>query len=477
VKGGALPAGMPALTKGLSDQAERALLGAIITSPGVLAHAMAELREDDFMQPRHAATYRLLVDMHRAARGIDLITVCQAAAMDNPDRFGGLSYLAELPEHCPSAVAAPGWITAIAEQSRVMRLRTLAYALLEDSYTDIGIHRTAAELADTYAPRLAELGASRATRKHLVSLEDALTKVEEDRLDREAGVTHPALSTGFAELDKLIAGGGMQPGQLIVIGGRPGMGKSALAQAITMSVASDGFSTVLYASMEMRSEQLAPRLAAVELGIPSESIRLGELDADDAAAFARFETKLRGKERRVWIFDKPTQSIETIAAEARALWAKGGLRLVVIDHLHLMNHPRRDRRDLEIGATTQLAKQLAGELGVTVLLLSQLNREASRRDAPKRSATGGPWWNQVAMPRVEDLKESGSIEADADLVLFPLHASECGIPSMPTGGAIHIAKQRDGAKGVTVGVAWDGPCGTYRPWVDPLYKPALKPRT
>lgn len=453
--------------------AERSLLGGLLEDPGQLPVISTMLSERDFYAPHHGATFGLLCRMAVKGIPIDVVSVNEAIGADpkSHDGHGGLGYVAQLPEQCPSTANLLHYVAIIVEHSRLRRLRELSTTLYNaahgsGAYSDM----PASEIADEWVPRLLELSVNRGSRRTSSSLAEAWTEAEDERLDDDAGALPPPLMTGFGELDKLAQ---CRPGDLVVIGGETGMGKSALAQALTMEFGAQG-GRVVYCSLEMPRRRLARRLAAYWLSIPTENLRTGNLTPEGERNRDKFTELLEKGELPVHLTDKPRMSIDQVAAESRMIWGQGGLRAVFVDHLHLMNHGRWESRTIAIGETTSRAKQLALDLQVPVFLLAQLNRTAAKRDDPRGATRKGerspPWWETVAVPRLSDLRDSGAIEQDADLVLFPIHASRCGRAESQyaRSGAVIVAKQRDGGLG-TVAVEWDGPCASYRPLQAPLF--------
>ena len=469
----------PENAKELDWRAERSLLGGLLMEPGHLARFIDDLHPRDFYRPEHGALYQLLVEMQQQGQGIDLVTVTarMGAGPRDSDRWGGVGYVATLPEACPSTENLRTYAAIVIENARVRRLRDVA-AMLYNAACGSGPFgdMPSGEIADEWIPRLAELAAVRGAKKHTVSLREAWAEAQNERLDREAGALPPPVYTGFGKgseaspgLDRLLA---LEAGDLVVIGGEPSMGKSALAQAFAMELAIQG-AGVSYHSLEMGRVKLVRRLAAYVLHIPTEKLKQGDLTDQEEDDVARFTRDVDDERFPLHITDRPGVHIDQVAAEARVQWARGGLRAVFIDHLHLMNFRQRkgESKSSAIGDTTGAAKKMARELGVVVFLLSQLTREAARRPDPRKRRDkdkGGGWWEEVATPKVSDLRESGAIEADADAILFPIHASKCGIDHTPRAGAVIVAKQRDGRLG-TVGVEWDGPCAAYRPYSQPLF--------
>jgi replicative DNA helicase len=263
------------------------------------------------------------------------------------------------------------------------------------------------------------------------------------------------MPTGVAPLDEQL-GGGLRPGQLVVIGGRPGMGKTALALQCAIHVAGHVGRVGVF-SMEMSHLELDLRAVSFLSYVSANAIEEDDLTTDETDAVLSAEEVMRTIP--IKIIDRPGLTLAEIVSQSR-LWAKtGGLSMIVVDHLGLMKHAKADRHDLALADTTRLLKALAKTLEIPVVLLVQMNR-----DFEKRAGAGGEpgWRGQIARPRMADLRDSGGIEADADIVMFPLRPTR-GLVTKENEleAQIDIVKARRGGVGV-VDVAWDGPCTAFR---------------
>jgi replicative DNA helicase len=263
-------------------------------------------------------------------------------------------------------------------------------------------------------------------------------------------------------LDEVLDGG-IRPGEQCVIAGSPGMGKSALAQAIAVRMAIGG-RPVLFVSLEMDRADVITRMLSHRTEIAFRKLRRPSSQSDQEAALVEDLTP-HGLPMHVWF--RPGASYDQVASMTRRLWMRGQCGALFVDYVQRMHHPRERGETLAsaIGNTTTQFKQLAGELGIPVVVLSQLNRsfkaEPARRKAPQQGAHG--WTLDVEVPSIDHLAESGRIEQDADIILFPLNAPNYGLEGKNSYGAIVVGKQRNGPR-ATVGVRWDGPCATYRPY-------------
>jgi replicative DNA helicase len=448
----------------LDVQPERALLGGLLSEPGHLLAYRGRLESSDFYLPHHGRLYALLCHMLDKGDGIDIVTVTERVTYLGADAFGGAAYVAQLPEHCPSTTNLRSYVDILLEHARVRRLRSMAHTLTEASEGrgpsgDLPV----VEIAATWGLQLSELAVEHGEKTYQSSFGASLDMAEQQRLDRESGASPPPVDIRFPDLQKIVT---FSPGDLVVIGGETSMGKSALAQAFACGIVRDPTAVVLYHTLEMPRPRLAVRLAACVTRIPTRAIRENAMLPVQEEALERFRRAIANPNAwRLEINDQPGVTIDQVVASARAQRARGGLRALFVDHLHLMRHARRESRTVSIGETTARFKELAIELECPVFLLSQCNRAAGRRESPRMSDRDaqGPWWEGVALPELGDLRDSGAIEQDADTVLFPIHAGKCGVEGMASAGAVIVAKQREGELGI-VGCLWDGPCTAYRPY-------------
>lgn len=445
---------------------ERKVLGQLIAGDGAgLTEIRGKLSASDFYAPHHGHLYKLLLQMADAGRPIDLVTVFDEIGMRG-DAFGGTAYVAGLTDTGYATtrmlVEYAGMLVELAQRRRLvelaLRLRT---AVLDDD-------APASELATKAAQELLAV-ASSSPKKRLWSFPEALDVAEQRHEDIVNGAIAPALTTGFTSgLDSLLAGG-FKGGDLVIIAGPTSMGKTALALPMAIEQAKIG-RDVLYVSLEMPVHQMADRARSYLTGLPGTTFLRPTNEAEEKLLAEQVSRDLG-----LSFLDWPGLGIADVAAEARRLRARGSLSAIFIDYLQIMSHDRERQETVAgaIGRTTKAAKQLAMELQIPVVILSQLNREYEKRAAPataeavKRELKGKPqrgaWWDGVALPQLHDLKESGSIEQDADVVMFPLNAERMGLPNLQSHGCVVVAKQRNGPRGI-VGVLWDGKCAAYRPY-------------
>jgi replicative DNA helicase len=429
-----------------SEEAERAVLGGLLLEPQRLAEVRTRLEPADWYLERHRTLYQAFLDITDAGATPDLLTLHahldQAGALE---ALGGVAYLATLDLDLPD-------VSRLAEYADILRDRSVRRALIAQAHAAL---REAAGTARPVSEILAEL---RDTADHLLGraarvrwqstgpILDKLVAAIEDATGT-ATDTLNGLTTGYPDWDRL--GPGLLPGGLYVLAGRPGMGKTSLALDLTRHVAVDLQKPVGVFSLEMRAGELGLKLTATESNLAARYLRVGHLSGNQWRALYAAVRHLAAAP--LYLDDTPGLLLRDL--EARAWWLKAqhpDLALLVVDYLQLVTAGIRvENRRLEIAHITRRLKTLAGELNLAILVLSQLNRELTRRSDPR--------------PQLGDLAESGAIEQDADQVAF-IHRPELynpGDDALRGHAEILIAKHRHGATG-TVPLAWHGATTTFR---------------
>ena len=413
-------------------EAERALLGGVIQKPSALEQIKGQLDAEDFWRDDHRLLYQLLVDMHTNQEAVDLITVPERVLRTGePGKYGGVAYVVELPEHAPSTVNLEHYAKLVRSKSMLRQLMTLGnelstHASRHPDDVDSLLDKTTTELV-----RLSTQGRG-GERWHPVSItiDEEMLKFEE--LSTRDGDETVGLTSGFNKLDKMTAG--MQPGDLLILAARPSMGKTALALNLALNSALLGGAGVGIYSLEMSRHQLVDRLLCSLGMIDGTKLRTGNLDADDWDRLNNAGEQLR--QLKIHINDRPGLSISEVRADALALKAKEPtLGLVLLDYIQLMGatDPRASRVQ-QVSEMSRGLKALAKDLNVPVVALSQLSRGVEQR--------------QDKRPMMSDLRESGAIEQDADVILF-IYRDEYYNPDSADQGLaeVIIAKQRNGPTG------------------------------
>ena len=413
-----------------SLDAERGILGAILLDNQSLHAALEMLRTEDFFSDHHRRIFDGMVELSEAHKAIDLLTLTdELRRTGHLETAGGAAYLASLVDGVPRVANVPHYARIVKEKSLLRHLVQAAHSIEQRALeAELG----ADEMLDTAESEIFRLAEDR-VRQGFVTVKELVQKNYE-RLERlvSEGRTVTGLATGYPSLDEITSG--MQPSELIILAARPSMGKTALALNIAENVASAGHRVALF-SLEMSKEALLMRLLSSHARIDAHKFRTGHLNMDDREKMAHSLEEL-GR-APVWIDDSSSATVVEMGAKARRLKNDKGLDLVVVDYLQLMTaRGRFGNRNEEVSSITRGLKAMAKELGVPVLVLSQLTR------APERDER---------RPQLADLRESGAIEQDADLVLF-INRPGFYKPDAPdeerNRAEIIIAKQRNGPTGI-----------------------------
>ncbi len=380
-------------------EAEKALLASILGSPDAMYEAFSKLSSSDFYQPSHQVIYDAMISLNKVGKPVDLITLSEKLL--NEDKIGmagGIGYVAEISNFISTPSIAENYIEIIKEKSILRQIIWLSNETAAEGFDQ--------KLSSEELLAKAEQGmfniASYKMKTELTPVANFVDELadEMETLHASKGRNIAGISTGFTKLDTLTSG--FQKGDLIIIAGRPGMGKTAFSLNIAQNVSLDQEINVAFFSLEMTKKQLASRIISRIGRVDGYMMRTGKFDDDQWSDITTAIDKLSSA--KLYIDDTPTLSTMQIAAKCRKAKLKYGLDLVIIDYLQLINMRERERKDLEVSETTRSLKILAKELDLPVILLSQLNRSLESRDNKR--------------PHLADLRESGAIEQDADVVLF-----------------------------------------------------------
>jgi replicative DNA helicase len=390
---------------------------------------VTELVPEDFYHPAHRSIFRSMVALHDANQPVDLHTLADHLNTHGQlDSVGGPEGLAEIGDYEATAANVLHHAGIVRDKALKRRLIAVATGIAERVYEERDPGQT---LLDEAEGRILEVG-QQSSRKPFQTLEaemhDAIDFIE-DLIDRGGALT--GLPTGFAALDKKT--GGLQPGELIIVAARPSMGKTAFALNLARNAAVDHGKKVAVFSLEMTRRSLALRLIAAEAKYNSNSFRTGFIPERDHKVLVDAASALSGA--RIWIDDSTPMSILEIKAKSRRLQAEHGLDLVIVDYLQLATAEKRsnERREQEISEISRGLKGLAKELHIPVLALSQLNRGPELR--PKKT------------PQLSDLRESGAIEQDADVIAFIYREYVYNEQADVHAAELIVAKQRNGPIG------------------------------
>ncbi|MFT4562649.1 MAG: replicative DNA helicase [Gammaproteobacteria bacterium] len=416
-----------------SIEAEQSVLGGLMLDNESWMHVAERITEGDFYRRDHNEIYRAIEALADAGKPYDVVTLAEWLERNELlEAVGGLQYLAELTENTPSAANIAAYADIVRERSVLRALVRAGTDIADSGYRTEG--RSADELLDQ-AERFVFDIAERETRTKggFRRMKDLLVNAL-DRIDQLFQRDNPitGVATGFYEIDMMTSG--MQPSDLIIVAGRPSMGKTAFAVNIAQNAAVKDKLPVAIFSMEMPSEQLAMRMLSSIGRIDQHKVRTGKLGDDDWPRLTHAVGIL--SEVNLFIDDTPALSPGELRTRCRRLAREHGLGLVVVDYLQLMQvHGSKENRATEISEISRSLKALAKELQVPVVALSQLNRSLEQR-TDKR-------------PVMSDLRESGAIEQDADVIMF-IYRDEVYDEDSPDKGIaeIIIGKQRNGPIGI-----------------------------
>ncbi len=424
-----------------SEECERAVLGSIVLHPPALLEVADRLRPDAFYLERHRILYQTMLDLQAAGIEIDLRTLQARLEVSGKfDQIGGLAFVATLDDSLPELGRIRTYADTVID--RALR-RQLADSCDQIRSLANDSEHSGAEALAASEELLFELGQS-SLRTDICSLAEAYTSTIERLEQRSEGML--GLRTGFYDWDRMTLG--LVGGNLVVIAGRPGSGKTCFALNVAQHVAFRADGKVLLFSVEMDAEELTLRLLSSEAQVPFKAVRAARMSE---LQWERVHGHMQRTQHASLSIDAtPAPTVAEIAAKARRHQRRHGLDLLVIDYLQLLegNNPRN--RNLEISAMTRALKRLAKELRVPIMLLSQLSRQTERRTGNHR-------------PQLADLRDSGSIEQDADMVCF-IYRDELYNKDDPSNKGLAeliVSKQRNGETG-TVPLVFVGEMVTFR---------------
>ncbi|MDD4200254.1 MAG: replicative DNA helicase [Eubacteriales bacterium] len=415
--------------------AEKSVLGAALLSKDAVYEVLEILGSEDFYDPNHKEIFTVIYELARRNAPVDALTVSnELDKRGSLNMVGGRAYVASLSTATPTTANAAEYGKIVAEKATIRRLIAKADDIVKKGYDK---STDAAQLLDYAENGIFDISQS-GMRGSYTQLKDILMSNIEaiDRASQsQGGIT--GVTTGFKDLNERTSG--WQNSDLIVLAARPAMGKTAFALSLAQNAAIKGDKTVMIFSLEMAKNQISERLLAMESKIEMQKIKTGRLERRDWDDLTAAMETLSGA--KIFIDDTPGINIMEMKSKCRRLKAEGNLDLVIIDYLQLMNpEGKADSRVQEVSVITRNLKLLARELDCPVIVLSQLSR--------------GPEQRNDHRPMLSDLRESGSIEQDADIVLF-LYRDEYYNEDTEAPGEceVIIGKQRRGPTG-TVKVAW-----------------------
>ena len=426
-----------------SIEAERSVLGAMLQDPNAVMQAAETLTAEDFYQPQHRELFDAMMKLFREQTPVDLVTAdSELSRRGTLEGVGGTAYLIELSQYVPTTANVKAYITLVAEKST---LRRLIHASQEISQECFSQQSPLQETLNHAEKAIFDIVMKRSSGDTLVHVKNVLynTYANIEELSKLKGRVS-GVPTGFTALDNMLTG--LHGGELVILGARPSMGKTSLAMNIAAHAALMAGKSVAVFSLEMPREQIALRVLCSEARVDMQKVRQGTLSGDDWMRLARALGPIAGS--NMYLDDTAGISPSQLRSRCRRLMMDHGLDLIVVDYLGLMHADgKAENRQLEVSEISRQLKAIALELKVPLLACAQLSRASTAR-VDKR-------------PALQDLRDSGSIEQDADVVMF-IHREGYYDPNCEEKnvGEIIVSKQRNGPLG-TVKVAWLSEYTTY----------------
>ncbi len=415
---------------------EEAVLGAIMVEKDAIISILDVIKAESFYKEVHQTIFKTIIDLSTRLEPIDLLTVSEELRRRNQlEEVGGPVYLAQLTSKIGSAAHLEFHAKIIAQKFIQRELIRVSSDIQNRAFDDSIDVDDLLDYSEMELFKVAEGNIKRETAQINVLVKQALKNIEEAG-KREDGLS--GVPSGFSDLDRMTSG--WQKSDLVIVAARPSMGKTALVLSMARKMAVDHKTPVAFFSLEMANLQLVNRLIVAESGIPSDKIRNGRLDPHE---WTQLIVKIKDlTEAKIFIDDTPALSIFEFRAKCRRLKAQHDIGIIVIDYLQLMTGPSETKgnREQEVSTISRSLKAIAKELNVPIIALSQLNRSVETRGGNKR-------------PQLSDLRESGAIEQDADVVIFIHRPEYYGFMEDEEGNSlaglaeIILSKHRNGATG------------------------------
>ncbi|MBN2200735.1 replicative DNA helicase [bacterium] len=420
-----------------SIEAEKAVLGSVMLDNESIGKAIEMIDPSHFYRTAHQKIFTAALNLYERNEPVDLITLSEELKRQKIlDEIGGSYYLTELAESIPSSANVEYHARIVLEKAVLRNMIAEGIAIARDCY-EAG--RDPFEILDRAEQRIFGLSEKRLTKtfQHIDPImHETFDKIERFHRERKGVVT--GVPTGFTKLDELTSG--FQPGELVIVAGRPSMGKTAFCLNVARNAAVEAKVPVAFFSLEMSNQQLAMRLLCAEARVDAHGVRTGHLADHEWQKLSMCVGNLA--EAPIYIDDSSTMGTLELRAKARRLKKEKGVGMVMIDYLQLMQGPRNaESRQQEISSITRSLKALAKEIDLPVIVLSQLSRAVEVRGGERK-------------PLLSDLRESGAIEQDADVVLF-IYRSEFYGKAMDDQG-----QSVEGKAEVIIGKQRNGPVGT-----------------
>ncbi len=418
-----------------SKDAEKGVIGGVLRDNQVLNDIMNVIRTDNFYFDAHQKIFQAVIDVYNDGKPVDLVILFEILkSRKQLEDVGGAAYLMELWEAAPTAANTEYYARIVRDKAVVRNLIHVSNELIRDAYDGA---MSADEMLGTAERKVLDI-AEKGTTGVTHTLADSL-KVALDRMDERMGKEHKDVSgipTGYVDLDNMLAG--LQNNELIIIAARPSVGKTAFALNVVRHVIVEEKLPVFFVSLEQSRIELAERLLCCQAKVDGQRLRKGHLGSEEIDKLLRANDQLNGNAAtgkvKLFIDDSPAQGMLRIAANARRLKLRHDIRLIVIDYLQLIDpENRRDPRQEQVAQISRRLKFLARELQIPVIALAQVNRASEDRQDHK--------------PRLSDLRESGSIEQDADTCMMLHRPGKFDGAQEDNILEVIIAKQRNGPTG------------------------------
>ena len=426
-----------------SVEAEQSVLGAMLQDGNAVLMAAESLLPEDFYQPQHKEIFDAMIALHREQKPIDFITVdSELSRRGTLEGAGGTQYLLRLVQYVPTAANVKAYISIVAEKSTLRKLIKASQEIAQECYSQ---QNPLQETLGHAEKAIFDIVMNRASGEALKPIKDVLynTYANIEELSRLKGRVS-GVPTGFTALDNMLTG--LHGGELIILGARPSMGKTSLAMNMAGHAALSAGKSVAVFSLEMPREQIALRLLCSDARVDMQRVRQGRLDSNDWMRLAKSIGPMSNS--KLYIDDTAGITPSQLRSRCRRLMMDKGLDLIVLDYLGLMHSDTKsENRQLEVSEISRQLKAIALELKVPLIACAQLSRASTQRDNKR--------------PALSDLRDSGSIEQDADVVMF-IHREGYYNPESEDKniGEIIVSKQRNGPLG-TVKVAWLSEYTTY----------------
>lgn len=419
--------------------AEMCLLASLMLDRDVVGDIAPMLTKETFYLPEHGLVYEIIVALYNENRACDTVIVRdELVKRDQYERLGGAEFLANILGSVPSAAHAKHYAQIVKEKQILRRLIKASDEVLQDCY---GSHDKAENVLEVAERRFFEIAQEKVSGDM-----SKLGNVAMDVYDMLYERGHRGIDTDYTDLDEML--NGLQKGEMLIVAARPSMGKTAFAMNIVQNVAAKQVPCAVF-SLEMSKQQLAQRMLCSRAGIDAQRVRKGMLNHEEYQRLAQVVNEL--DKYPVWVDDSAGLTLLELRAKCRRLHRQHQIQLVMIDYMQLMDNPGPESRQQQISEISRGIKAIARELEVPVICLSQLNRQSEGRDGHR--------------PRMSDLRESGSIEQDADVVML-LHREDYYNQTQPdfvpsNEAEVIVAKQRNGPTG-TVKLMFDNKTTSFR---------------